>query len=345
MSVKLAGAGGNARERLRVTFFLAGEQDLDRLRRLDPDLEPEEFVRGERSWILQTYVRLAAAGHDVELVGRPPEEGIVVFHAKQVELLMRYWRVLGRAVLVAVRADHNESHLADFQVLQNRVWVDGRTRFHVPHWPQPGLLPRDPGRGTRVERVAFKGFIGNLRENFRGAAWAGELRRRGIEWVADAVEFRRSSADDIRALRWSDYRDVDVVLAVRPADSRGHTDKPAAKLFNAWRAGVPALLGAEPAYRELRADPLDYVEVDTVAEALQAIDELRGNPELYAAMVAHGARRAAEFSIEAVVARWVDLLWRRIPELCTTRSWATLPYWLRPAARKAHRLLTRRPAR
>jgi hypothetical protein len=329
---------------LRVTFFLAGERDLDRLRRLDPDRDPGEFIPGERSWILQTFVRLAAAGHDVELTDRPPARGVVVFHAKQVEALMRHWRRLGDAVLVGVRADHNESHLADFQVLQNRVWENGSTRFHIPFWPQPGLVPRDPSRGARVERVAFKGFMANLRPEFQSEEWALELERRGIDWVTDAVEFRALGADP-RKLRWADYRDIDLVLAVRPADRRGHTDKPAAKLYNAWRAGVPALLGPEPAYREIRRNGLDYVEVNSIADALAAIDRLRGEPDLYRAMTARGWERASEFSTEAILGAWVDFLWRRVPELAAVRSWRSLPYWLRPAARKAQRLLEGRPAR
>jgi hypothetical protein len=280
----------------------------------------------------------------VELVDRPPERGVIVYHAKQVEALMRHWWRIRRAVLVAVKADHNESHLADFHVVQNRVWENRTTRFHIPSWPQPGILARLPSRGTRVERISFKGMIGNLREGFRDRAWVEALDRRGIEWVADAVAFRGPASDGV-ALEWRDYREIDLVLAVRPPHPRGHTDKPAAKLINAWLAGVPALLGREPAYRELRTDALDYVEIDSVDEALRAIDELRARPALYRAMVARGRERAAAFSIDSLVAAWVDFLGVRLPALSSRRSWGSVPYWLRPAARKAQRLLQGRPAR
>src|SRR5688572_8405391 len=48
---------------LRATFFLPAGADLDRLRHLDPDRDVSEFATGQRAWILQTYARLAAAGH------------------------------------------------------------------------------------------------------------------------------------------------------------------------------------------------------------------------------------------------------------------------------------------
>jgi len=124
-----------------------------------------------------------------------------------------------------------------------------------------------------------------------------------------------------------------------------HTDKPASKLYNAWRAGVPALLGPEPAFRELRCDPLDYFEVRSVPDVLTAIDRLRADPTLYRRMVDHGRARAVEFSPEAVLAQWADLLWRRVPELSIDRPWRSFPPWIRPALRKAGQILEGRPAR
>lgn len=328
---------------MRATFFLPGEADLERLRRLDPDRDVTEFAIGQRAWILQTYARLAAAGHPVDLADAPPREGILVFHARHAERLLRHWWRWGACLLVAVRADHSESHLADFELLQNRVWEDGARRFFVPFWPQPGLEPRDPARGARIERVAFKGFAGNLHPAFKEPAFAEALHRRGVELAIDGVDYR-GSATETSGLRWGDYRDVDLVLAVRPAVGT-HTDKPASKLYNAWRAGVPALLGPEPAFRELYTDPLDYVEVSSVADVLAAIDRLRDDPSLYQRMVARGRERAREFSTEAVLAQWVDLLWGRLPELAVDRPWQSVPPWIRPALRKAGQLLDGRPTR
>jgi hypothetical protein len=327
-----------------VTFFLPGEPDLERLRGLDPERDWSALVRGEHAWILQTYLRLRGAGRPVELLGVPPRAGLVVYHAKHGRALMRHALRLGAAVLVGVRADNREPTSADFQVLQNRVWDDGRSRFYVPHWPQSGLLPRDPARGTRIARVAYKGFARNLHPDFRGAAWREFLGRRGLEWAVDAVEFAEAETDVAR-LAWPDFRTADLLLAVRPPERGGHTGKPATKLVNAWLAGVPALLGPEPAYRELRRSDLDYLEVASVADAMAAVDRLLATPDLYRAMVEHGRERGREFTAEAIVPRWIDLLWNRIPALAPHRPLRRLPPLLRPPVRRLRRILEGRPAR
>ncbi len=327
-----------------VRFFLPGETDLDRLRSLDPDQDWRDLIRGEHSWILQTFLRLNRAGHPVELVAEPCGPGLVVYHAKHGRALMRHARRLREAVLVGVRADLREPLTADFQVLQNRVWVDDRRLFFVPLWPQPHLLPREPSRGTGVTRIAFKGFASNLHPDFLDPRWNEELAQRGIEWEFDATGYE-GNATAAALLNWCDYRDVDLVLAVRPADPGGHRCKPATKLYNAWAAGVPALLGAEPAFRELRESELDYFEVGSMGDALAAIDRLRAVPELYRAMAEHGRARARAFAPEAIVASWVDLLWGRIPAVAGERPLQTVPHRLRPLVRRVQRVLQGRPAR
>jgi hypothetical protein len=91
---------------------LPGEPDLARLGSLDPDRDHELLKRGERAWVLQTYLRLAAAGLPVELTGEMPADGLVVFHAK-------HWRWVrkrcpaGRAtVLVGIRGSDVDQAIA-----------------------------------------------------------------------------------------------------------------------------------------------------------------------------------------------------------------------------------------
>jgi hypothetical protein len=45
---------------------------------------------------------------------------------------------------------------ADFTIVQNGSTA-GPDDFFIPSWSQPGLIPRDPGRGTNVEEVAYVG--------------------------------------------------------------------------------------------------------------------------------------------------------------------------------------------
>lgn len=331
---------------MRVSFLLPGESDLAALRGLDPDRDHEQLKRGERAWVLQTYLRLAAAGWPVELTGEPPADGLVVFHAKHRRWVAAQAGALRRAVLVGVRGDLHSPRVADFEVLQNGFFADGRRCFHVPHWPQPGLLAREPARGDEILRVAYKGFARNLAPEFRGSRWLGYLAARGLEWEYAAAEFAGPATDDLR-LGWHDFRRVDLVVAVRPRSRRLHPDKPATKLFNAWLSGVPALLGPESAYRGLRRSPYDYLEVRTVDQAIAAVEGLLDDRGLYRAMRERCAARAAELTPGSWIDAWTELLFTTLPaRAAEVRASALrrLPLAMRVPLRGTGRLPGRRPA-
>ena len=331
-----------------ITFFLPGDGDLPHLAALAPDRAWRDFLVGERAWILQTYCRLTASGdHDLRLADRPPFGEVVIFHAKHERSLRRFAGALRKSVLVGVRADNREALSADLEVVQNAVFADGRRRFLMPHWPQPGLVPRDAARGDRVERVAFKGFLSNLRADFLGEPWRRDLARLGMEWICDATAFAGPSTD-VESVDWPNYASVDVIVAVRPGDHTRATSKPPTKLVNAWLAGVPAILGPEPAFRQLRRTPLDYLEADGAPAAFEALRRLRASPELYRAMVENGRTRALEYDVAAVSRCWNGFLHGTLPEIAPrvlAGSIRRLPLAARRAARFCARLLSGRPAR
>jgi len=303
---------------VRTTFFLPGEPDLAALARLDPDREPAEFRRGERAWVLQTYLRLRSAGFESELDERIPPDGLVLFHSKHEALVRRGLPARGAPVLVGIRADNREALTAEFELVQNGKFAKSGRRIWAPHWPQPGLVARDASRGASVRRVAYKGFLANLHPAFHGERWRSFLDRLGVEWVVDARPFESSTATDRAALDWSDFSAVDLILAVRMPDRKTDFSKPATKLVNAWLAGVPALLGKEYAFRELRHTELDYVEIDPhdpLVPAERAVERLAGDPELFRAMVENGRQRAREFDVAAVTSRWIELLGTTLPAL------------------------------
>ncbi len=316
-----------------VFFFLPRQPRLVELEALDPERDWRQFVVGERAWILQTFLRLRQAGYPVRLTSEVPRQGLVVFYANHGDLLVRSrW---GGASLcpVGVRGDHRRVTAGDFEVVQNLARADGERHFYVPLWSQPGLLPRPAERGARLERVAYKGFPANLHSDLARGEWREALAARGIEWSTDMVGYD-GAATATERLDWNDFRSVDLYVAIRPPRPDLYRNKPAGKLFNAWRAGVPAVLGPEIAYRELRQSELDYFEAGTAAEALAAIDRLRADPALYLAMVEHGRQRAAEFAEDVIVERWADLLWRVLPQRSGQRPLARLPVWARALVRR-----------
>ena len=250
-------------------------------------------------------------------------------------------------MLVGIRGDRRESLIADFEVVQ----ADDRRRFFIPYWPQPGLMPRDSARGHRVKSIAYKGFDNNLHEYFFSDEWAEWVASKGLNWLQHSTEHAPTEVSGVR-VDWHDYRDVDVVLAFRPAPRRFHerhgfTTKPASKLCNAWHAEVPAILGLEYAYREIRRSDLDYIEISSPEEVKSAVERLRSNPELYRRMVENARLRAPEFSVQSIRKRWEELLFDRIPRLTSGprfRRTRRLPIGLRVLSRRAARLTAGRRA-
>jgi hypothetical protein len=323
-----------------VCFYLPERQGLGGidLAAIDPDADWHLFGTAVYVWIAQTFVRLHRAGAPVRLVDTPPRRGLVVAHAIHLDRLLLEAPAPSDIVVVSARSDKPKHLLADFEIVQNEYSV-GAYQFFIPSWVQPGLIERNPDRGTRVECVAYYGAHGQLHEDLTTAKWAAALRSRGARWELNAVEFgghdRRYSH-----LAWNDYSSTDIVVALRPQRKWNARSKPAAKLQNAWAAGVPAILSPELQYQELRRSPLDYLEARNGEEALQAIDALRADPARYREMVRNGRARAEQFSHNRVVDRWIEVLWSEIPARARSPQHRLLTR-MRPARAKARRAMQR----
>lgn len=294
-----------------VTFYIPDAQQVALFRDADPDRDWALFNTGVHVWVGQTYLRLKRAGHPVALSATAPAAGIVVTHADHVAALLCARSLWSNLLVVAARADRPQQRLADVEVVQNAGSADGERVIHLQHWPQPGLAPREPGRGSTVANVAFKGTVGEMTPEFAAPEWAASLREQGMEWRCDAVAWGGNTAS--YATSWNDYSEIDVVVAMRKDTSHLYLKKPASKLVNAWLAGVPAILGPEQAYRELRRSELDYIEVGSAAEAAAALARLKSDPALYRAMADNGLRRADEVGAEACTRRWATLLFETLP--------------------------------
>jgi len=317
-----------------VSFYLP---DRDALGGVDPlslqaDRDWAVFGTGVYVWVLQTFLRLRDAGAPVQLTRLPPRSGAVVVHAAYLNRLLTEAPDSGALTIVCARSDKRPQYLADVEIVQNASSVEEPYQFFIPSWLQPGLVPRAAHRGTQVEQVGYFGARCELHHDLAAEEWAERLHAAGLQWQTGTIKF---NGGDQRYSRhgWNDYSAIDVIAALRPPKTwtRRDRSKPAAKLQNAWAAGVPAILSPEIAYRELRRSPLDYIEAHDGSEVLAAIQRLRADPGLYSAMVRHGLERAREFAADRLTARWIDVLWNQVV----------------PDARTpAHRVLTRiRPSR
>ncbi len=260
---------------------------------------------GVYAWTVQTFQRLRAAGFPCELTDQLPADGILVAHRKSVP---RDFVPPAGVLFVCLRADATFHPFAHLHVVLNRSalswWYPSA---YMPHWPQPGLIPRDPARGDVWQNAAFFGDPGCIAEEMQGPEWEATLRELELTWHFVGPD------------KWHDFREVDVLVAVRGFDRHRHGNKPPTKLFNAWHAGAPAVLGRESAYQHERSDPLDYLEVGSFAEVVAALRKLKEEPDLRRAMIVHGRERARESAPAAITGRW-----REFFEKVATPAYETL---------------------
>lgn len=251
------------------------------------------------SWILRTYYQLRVAGEtSLSLSSTTRRDAINLVAARELSRRQRD----PMCFIVIPQGDAHYSQLANFRIQQNGVRPARDDETVIWHWPQPGIIPRDSRRGTRMEQMCYKGRLLNLDEAFRSDAFLAEVAALGVSFEVDAFDGLRGDHD------WNDYAQSDAVLAVRNMTLYDASKKPASKLVNAWFAELPALLGPEPAFRELGTPGEDYIEVRTEHDVLEALTALRDNPDLFRRIVESGKLKGQQCSEPALTQLWIDTL-------------------------------------
>jgi len=259
---------------------------------------------GLYGWTLKTYLYLKENDFPCTLTKEWPDEGIVLIHRDSFQAFKRLIKPSSRLLLVCIKAEWEPYPYAQIQVVQNPDEVGfSKESYYIQYWPQGALIPRNAERGDRFENVAFLGNPENLAPELKAPSWPAQLRELGLSW--HPITDRNC---------WNDYGEIDAVLAVRSFDrrqlylTRNFMSKPATKLYNAWRAGVPAILGCESAFRAERNGELDYLEVTAVEDAIAALQRLKDNPDWRRKMVENGRLRSREIEADRVVERWKTFL-------------------------------------
>jgi len=260
------------------------------------DAAQHRFRRGENNWIVQTYALLR---EELERRGFRPllqseflPGAIAIAHW---DALNAFWSGAHRCRVIGVRADRPPLHGCDRVIVQNNIAPDTASIRFIPHWPQPGLLPRDPGRGARVENIAYLGRAAGAVPWMTSDNFGKQLAKLGVNLrLADSG--------------WEDYRNLDAILSVRPESPAMLESKPASKLTNAWLAGVPALVGVEPAFEALRRSELDFMRIGSAGDAIACIERLKNDPARYLAMIRNGRERSREFTRQAIAERWLGVI-------------------------------------
>lgn len=248
-----------------------------------------------QAWIYRTFINLSAAGADVELCHRIPDEGIVVALTGN---LSNDFKSPPGIFLIGVVADGAPHPACHVHILQNAIHAARLPRStYIPHWPQPDLVPREQGRGDTFENLLFYGDPRNLAPELKDPSFSRILRERlGMTLVI-------AEAD-----RWHDYSDADCVIAIREFGSRRFLGKPATKLYNAWMAGVPFIGGMDSAFSSDGREGIDYLCCNTPGEVLSALQQLQLDPQFRNSLVIQGEQAAKGFSAEAITKRWIGYL-------------------------------------
>ncbi|MGJ8694438.1 MAG: hypothetical protein ACSHW0_18365 [Thalassotalea sp.] len=268
------------KEKVDFTDIDALEHSLDIL-----DTAPD-------GWIYQTYVLLKKRGFNVDISDHFIADEICIAHYDNL-----HTSPPANSYAVAVRGDRDRSFICSFELIQSPSGKEYNKNIYVPHWPQLNLIPRESNRCNKIERIGYFGEKKYLPQRFQSESFNLALKSLGVELVVrDTFE------------QWSDYSNIDAVLAVRDGNPYYLASKPVSKLVNAWLAGCPALLGKEPIFNHYRQSALDFIEVDTAEDVLDAIYRLQNDSLLYENMRINGLKRAIEVDHDAVATNWITVI-------------------------------------
>lgn len=293
---------------MKVTFLLAPDfipkPDWSELLQAGRALQvaPAGAAATAQNMIYQTWFWLKEAGVACHLSHVLPNEGIVIFVSNT---FRRRASLPSYLFYVDVVADTTLLPITHFHLIQNQA--QARRIPHslfVPHWPQPSLIPRDPARGLRFEKIAFFGDPSNLAPELQTPEWTSQLRRE----LGLFLDFHENS-------RWHDYSDTDAIIAIRDFSRLPHYHKPATKLYNAWLAGVPFIGGRDSAYAIDGRPNIDHLVATSPQHVINHLHRLKNDVSFRHQLVAHGRESSNAFSREATLLQWKKLVEETLPFL------------------------------
>lgn len=260
------------------------------------------------SWIYQSWQRLHQAGISCGLSTTLLKSGVIVTLGNYlITALGEDGRMPQDTFLIDVVADRPPHPGAQLHVVENKL--QARILPHaifIPHWPQRGLIPRDPKRGTRFENVFFFGEPKNLAPELRSEEWHQRLSRElGLSFYLQGNQ------------GWHDYRQVDAVVAIRSFSLSHYVNKPGTKLYNAWHAKVPFIGGRDSAYAADGRPGVDYLVATSPEEVFAHLKKLKENPCFRTSLVEEGSLSAKKFTQEVILEHWKKLVQETIPKNVT----------------------------
>ena len=285
------------------------EQEVEYLKSIDLNKQHYQFNHSTRNWTLQTYLMLREKLPDIACNHYPVRDAINIGHCQY----LRKLKPSPEHFIVSISGEYRHLLWAHAHIVQNKVQHNGRKYFFIPHWGQPGLIPRNPERQT-VEHVAYAGRPtqlssrnGYIRSKFARFGFFTS-KHDGREFWNDEMKRIGMRFSLLVKPHWNDLSDVDILLGIRSFDRERYNYLPPTKLINAWNAGIPFIGGNDSAYEQVGIPGRDYIKVSDRYEAIEAIKKLRDEPAYYNSFVEAGFRKARKYSRENTTQKWITLL-------------------------------------
>jgi hypothetical protein len=281
----------------------------------------EIYGIGPSIWVVLTNMHLRGYDFPCELTATIPHKGITITHSDFLSTLLK---PRPQQFIVEFKPDrYLRCIYSNFVIVQNRhdPICRGINRLiiksaFIKYWPQPGLIPRDPQREDRFENICFMGHPEQFTQDVE--TLESEIQKLGLKWRIMPRE------------KWHDYSEVDAIVAVRPGGPHKikcyftPDSKPASKLYNAWIAGVPAILSPDSAFEDLFISEFDYLKAENVPEIIERLKQLMNDPALRKSMIENGKKRATEFNSEVITEDWIKIIQNRI--VPAYNNWSRSPY-------------------
>lgn len=159
----------------------------------------------------------------------------------------------------------------------------------------PNIIPRNKERKAQIENIAYIGSRSQLAKEFKSQYWIDSLSNLGCKWLPI-----------FEVSKWNDYTNIDMIVAARSFDNNQYINKGFIKLLNCWHAEVPAILAPESSFVAVKKSNLDFIEINSIDDAITAIKTLKENSELYQKTINNYKHRKQQFTTEKVLQQWGD---------------------------------------
>jgi hypothetical protein len=255
-----------------------------------------EYRNGPETWTVNTVKHLVDNNIDISIVNQVPYNSIVVTHNDYVgQLLMK----TNSNYIVSIQADRHIDSNSNAVIVQNKSQYWQKIFFHkvyfAKHWPERNILKRIPEKGRF--HLSYFGRTQNIDKYFLSDDWLSFISEKGFKWSIN------SNKDN-----WNDFREIDLLIAIRSFDNKSYRSKPPTKLFNSWLAEVPIITNDESAYKFHGNKSKNYFAVKTIEQLKSQILFLYNNQSYYENIIRNIKSRSEEVSIGKISMEWQDIL-------------------------------------